>query len=141
MKFNSDIDDNCTCPDNNDSCYDCNGICGGSDIIDECGNCGGDGTECMGNKIIIIPEKYHISSHPNPFNPITEVSFAIPEMELASVRVFDIRGREMGTLVNQIFQSGYYTVNWDASTYASGIYFINLMTSNTKLTQKVLLLK
>ena len=141
VKFNSDIDDNCTCPDNNDSCYDCNGICGGSDIIDECGNCGGDGTECMGNKIIIIPEKYHIASHPNPFNPITEVSFAIPEMELASVRVFDIRGREMGTLANQIFQPGYYTVNWDASTYASGVYFINLMTSNTKLTQKVLLLK
>ena len=62
-------------------------------------------------------------------------------MELASVRVFDIRGREMGTLANQIFQPGYYTVNWDASTYASGVYIINLMTSNTKLTQKVLLLK
>jgi hypothetical protein len=62
-------------------------------------------------------------------------------MELASVRVFDIRGREMATLANQIFQPGYYSVNWDASTYASGVYFITLMSSDAKLTQKVLLLK
>jgi hypothetical protein len=72
---------------------------------------------------------------------VVEVSFAIPEMELASVRVFDIRGREMATLAAQNFQPGYYSVNWDASTYSSGVYFITLMSSDAKLTQKVLLLK
>jgi len=72
---------------------------------------------------------------------VVRVSFAVPEFEMISLDIVNIRGQKIASLTNKNYQPGYYTVNWDASTYASGVYFINLMTSNTKLTQKVLLLK
>jgi hypothetical protein len=62
-------------------------------------------------------------------------------MGLASVKVFDIRGRELTVLSNQNYQPGYYFANWDASAYASGVYFISLKANGTTITQKVLLLK
>jgi len=89
----------------------------------------------------LVPEKFSLNSYPNPFNPVMTVLFAIPKMGFISVNVFDIRGRELTTLSNQNYQPGYYSANWDASYYSSGVYFITLTTSDTKLTQKVLLLK
>lgn len=89
----------------------------------------------------LLPEKFSLNSYPNPFNPVVRVSFAIPEMGLASVKVLDIRGRELAVLSNQNYQPGYYSTAWDASAYSSGVYFIALTTSDTKLTRKVLLLK
>ena len=77
----------------------------------------------------------------DPFNPVMTVSFAIPKMGLASVKVFDISGRELAVLSNQNYQPGYYSVNWNASDYSSGVYFISLKTNGTTITQKVLLLK
>jgi len=62
-------------------------------------------------------------------------------MGLASVNVFDIRGRELTVLSNQNYQPGYYSANWNASAYSSGVYFISLKTNGTTITQKVLLLK
>jgi hypothetical protein len=89
----------------------------------------------------LLPEKFSLNTYPNPFNPAVRVSFALPEMGLVSVRVFDIRGRELAVLSNQNYGPGYYSVNWNASTYSSGVYFISLKTNDTTITQKVLLLK
>ena len=89
----------------------------------------------------LIPETFMLSSFPNPFNPVVTVSFAISKIGLTSIGVFDIRGRKLATLTAKNYQPGYYTVNWNASIYASGVYFITLVSSDTKLTQKILLLK
>jgi hypothetical protein len=72
---------------------------------------------------------------------VVRVSFAIPEMGLVSVNVFDIRGRELAVLSNQNYRPGYYSTAWDASAYSSGVYFISLKTNGTTITQKILLLK
>ena len=62
-------------------------------------------------------------------------------MGLASISIIDIRGRELETLSDQNYQPGYYSLTWDASALSSGVYFITLTASDTRLTQKVLLLK
>ena len=99
-------------------------------------------TDCiLSIDIPIIPQDYIISSYPNPFNPVVTVSFAIPELGFVSIGVFDVRGRKLATLANQNYQPGNYRVNWNASANATGVYFISLMISNTRLMQKVLLLK
>ena len=89
----------------------------------------------------LIPQSFTLKSYPNPFNPVVRVSFAVPELGQAMVHVFDIKGRELATLTDQNYQPGYYSVNWNAFAYASGIYFITLTSPNARLTQKVLLLK
>ena len=89
----------------------------------------------------LVPEKFSLNSYPNPFNPVVRVSFAIPEMRFVSVNVFDIRGQELAILANQNYEPGYYSVNWNASNYASGVYFISLKVQGSTITQKVLLLK
>ena len=143
--YSNDIDDNCPCFNNDESCYDCNGICGGTSVAAYvCPNekivC--NATDCiLSIDIPIIPQDYIISSYPNPFNPVVTVSFAIPELGFVSIGVFDVRGQKLATLANQNYQPGNYTVNWNASANATGVYFISLMISNTRLTQKVLLLK
>ena len=89
-----------------------------------------------------IPRAFKLQqNYPNPFNPVVTVSFAIPELGFVSIGVFDVRGRKLATLANQNYQPGNYTVNWNASANATGVYFISLMISNTRLMQKVLLLK
>ena len=60
---------------------------------------------------------------------------------MISLDIVNIRGQKIASLTNKNFQPGYYSVNWDASPYSSGVYFITLMSSDAKLTQKVLLLK
>ena len=144
---------------------DCNGDCNGSTVVDDCGVCGGDSSTCIAgctdpnasnynpDAIIddsscilainegIIPQSFSLNTYPNPFNPVIRVLFSIPEMGLASVKVIDIRGRELAVLSNQNYQPGYYSVNWNASDYSSGVYFISLKANGTTITQKVLLLK
>jgi hypothetical protein len=114
------------------SVEDCNGDCGGSAVDDDCGVCGGDSSTCIAgctdpnannynpDAIIndgscntmaidknLLPQKFALSSYPNPFNPVVRVSFAIPEMGLVSVKIFDIRGRELAVLSNQNYRPGY----------------------------------
>jgi len=108
---------------------DCSGICGGTDI------------SCLSINENFIPDNFVLNSYPNPFNPVVTVSFATPEMGLISIGVYDIRGRELVNLIDQNFQPGYHSLIWNASTYSSGIYYITLVTSDTRLIQKVLLLK
>ncbi len=89
----------------------------------------------------IIPQHFILSSYPNPFNPVITISLTVPEMGLAVVDVFDIQGRKLTNLANGNYQPGYYSLIWDASAFSSGVYFITLIASDTRLTQKVLLLK
>jgi hypothetical protein len=89
-----------------------------------------------------IPSGYTLSqNYPNPFNPTTNIKFAIPKNELVTMKVYDILGREVITLVNEKLNSGTYTVDWNASEYPSGIYFYKLTTGSYSETKKMILLK
>ena len=89
-----------------------------------------------------IPQEYALSqNHPNPFNPVTSIEFAIPKDGEISLTLFDINGREIEKLASGIFHAGYHTLDWDASNLSSGIYFYRLSAPGFIDTKKMILLK
>ena len=78
----------------------------------------------------VFPENFELRQpFPNPFNPSTTIRFNVPVMDtrhVISLRVFDITGSMVETLVNGIMESGQYEFQWDASQHASGIYFLKM---------------
>ncbi|KXK52302.1 MAG: fibronectin type III domain-containing protein [Chlorobi bacterium OLB5] len=89
-----------------------------------------------------IPNLYSLSqNYPNPFNPVTNIKFALPNTGLVKLVVFDILGREVSTLVNEVRTAGNYTVDFDASSLSSGVYFYRIESGNFTDTKKMLLVK
>jgi len=80
-------------------------------------------------------------NYPNPFNPTTQITFTVPEKALVRVKVFDILGREVATLVNTTLNSGEYTIPWNAAGLTSGVYFFRVEAGKFAATRKALLLK
>jgi hypothetical protein len=82
------------------------------------------GTE---NNMSEIPKVYSLAqNYPNPFNPVTKINFAIPKQGFVSLKVYDVLGREVSTLVNEIKQAGTYSIDFDASYLSSGVYFYRI---------------
>lgn len=90
-----------------------------------------------------LPNNFSLSqNYPNPFNPTTRISFSIPEAGNYSVKVFDILGKEVETLVNnEQLSAGKYNVTFNAKNLASGTYIYRLSGNNVNLTSKMLLVK
>lgn len=90
-----------------------------------------------------FPLGYKLSqNYPNPFNPVTNIQFHVPEYCFVSLRVFDVFGKEVQTLINGYVQPGYHRVEFDASHLASGIYYYQLKTlKSNRLMGKMILLK
>ncbi len=80
-------------------------------------------------------------NYPNPFNPATKIGFRIAEFGFVSLKVYDVLGREVATLVNEEKKPGTYEVNFNASNFSSGIYFYRIKTGSFIQTKKILLLK
>ena len=80
-------------------------------------------------------------NYPNPFNPSTKISFKIAETRFTSLKVYDVLGNEVTTLVSQELQSGSYQFDFDAKELTSGIYFYKLQTGSFVETKKMILLK
>lgn len=80
-------------------------------------------------------------NYPNPFNPSTTLNYQIPENSFVTLKVFDMLGREIATLVNQQKPAGKYNVEFNAGNIPSGIYIYTLSTENFKETKKMVLLK
>jgi len=80
-------------------------------------------------------------NYPNPFNPSTTFEFQLPVAEFATLTVYDILGKEVKTLLNQILEPGTHTIRWNAGNLPSGIYFYRLSAGNRTDTKKLLLLK
>ncbi|MBN1632605.1 MAG: T9SS type A sorting domain-containing protein [Ignavibacteria bacterium] len=78
---------------------------------------------------------------PNPFNPITNIKFEIPKSMYTELIVYDIIGKKVTELVNEKLNRGSYVVEWDASEYASGIYFFKLITDEFVDVKKMVLIK
>jgi Secretion system C-terminal sorting domain/Photosynthesis system II assembly factor YCF48 len=89
-----------------------------------------------------IPDAYLLEqNYPNPFNPITRLKFQMPKSEFADLRVFDVTGKEIISLVNEELKPGIYEIDWDASNYPSGIYFYTLSTDHYRATKRMILVK
>jgi hypothetical protein len=79
--------------------------------------------------------------NPNPFNPVTRISYAIPEAQHVRLTVYDVAGRLVEELVNEVNAAGKYIVEWDAGNMPSGIYFYRFEAGNFAETRKAILLK
>ena len=87
---------------------------------------------------------YHyelLQNYPNPFNPTTRISYSIPTSNLVNLKIFDVLGTEIETLVNQVQNSGNYTIEFDGTKLSSGIYLYRLVTENYIQTKKMILIK
>ena len=89
-----------------------------------------------------IPEEYSISqNYPNPFNPSTTINFSVPKQSKVVLKVYDILGSEVATLVDGFKNAGNYEVNFNASNLASGMYIYTLTAGNFTTSKKMMLMK
>jgi len=95
-----------------------------------------------------IPEVFEMSqNYPNPFNPTTKIDLRIPNTAPVSVKIYDIMGREVKTLVNnQVMLAGKYTVDWNSldnngANVSTGAYFYRIVSGNSVITKKMMLIK
>lgn len=90
----------------------------------------------------IIPSSYKLTqNYPNPFNPTTNISFSIPKLSNVTLKVFDILGREVATLINRNLTSGQHVVPFDASNLESGVYIYQIKSDNFNDAKKMMLVK
>ncbi|MCF6270090.1 MAG: T9SS type A sorting domain-containing protein [Melioribacteraceae bacterium] len=96
---------------------------------------------------VIIPEKFAVSqNYPNPFNPSTVIEYSLPEGEFVSLRVYNMLGQEVATLVNKEVEAGVHNVTWNGvdnsgSKVSTGTYIYRVVAGNNILTKKMILLK
>ena len=89
-----------------------------------------------------IPENYFLKqNYPNPFNPSTKISYSIPEVSFVTLKVYDVLGNEIATLVNGEKPAGNYEVEFKAENNTSGIYFYSLTSGAFTETKKMILLR
>ena len=96
--------------------------------------------------VIGVPEKYDLSqNYPNPFNPSTKINYDIPFDGKVTLTVFDMSGKEVAMLVNEVKTAGYYSINFNASSLSSGTYFYRINAEgngqNFVSTKKMMLVK
>jgi len=91
---------------------------------------------------IALPESFSLDrAYPNPFNPTTTLSFAIPVDSEVSISVYNLQGREVSTLIDANMDAGYHSVIWNADSYSSGVYFVKMVAGDFVNTQKLMLVK
>jgi hypothetical protein len=94
------------------------------------------------NEDLSSVNSYSLSNnYPNPFNPSTKISWQLPVRGQVSLKVYDVLGNEVATLVNEEKPAGIYEVAFNASDLSSGVYFYQLKTGNFISTKKMILLK
>jgi hypothetical protein len=113
---------------------------------------GGDARNlCMGISVSLlsgitpvsnIPDQFSLSqNYPNPFNPTTTINFSIPKSGFVTLKVFDVLGREVSTLVNETRVAGNYSVDFDGSRLSSGVYFYRIQAGDFISIKKMMLTK
>jgi len=89
-----------------------------------------------------LPKDYALSqNYPNPFNPSTTIKFALPKDGFVTMKVYDISGREVARLVNEVKKAGYHDVLFNASNLASGVYFYRIQSNDFVMTKRMVLIK
>lgn len=94
------------------------------------------------NPVNNLASDYKLSqNYPNPFNPVTKINFAIPKSGLVTVKVYDMLGKEVSELVNEVKNAGTYSVDFNASAFSSGIYFYKMSVNDFSDVKKMMLIK
>jgi len=89
-----------------------------------------------------LPAEYALqAAYPNPFNPITTIRYGLAQNSDVQISIYNINGRLITTLINEFKIAGYHFITWDASSYSSGIYFLNMSAGETLETKKMVLIK
>lgn len=90
----------------------------------------------------VIPKEYFVSpNYPNPFNPETKIKFGLPKQSFVKIAVYDILGREVALLANELLNAGEFAVDWKADNFPSGIYFYRIEAGDFVRTSKMMLVK
>ena len=96
----------------------------------------------VGNNGTQLPSKYELSqNYPNPFNPVTKINFAIPKTAFVSLKIYNMLGKEMTTLVSDTKAAGYYSIDFNASDLSSGVYYYRLESDGFIDVKKMMLVK
>lgn len=96
----------------------------------------------VGNEFTSIPDVFALSqNYPNPFNPATVINYQLPVSSFTSLKIFDITGREVATLVNEKQNPGSYSVQFDGSNFSSGVYFYRIESNDFVQTKRMVLIK
>ena len=101
---------------------------------------------CLGTvgvpEVTNIPKTFAVEqNYPNPFNPVTVIKYQVPQPVNVSIKVFDLLGKEVASLVNEKKEPGYYEASFDGSNLASGLYFYRIKAGNFVETKKMMLIK
>jgi len=89
-----------------------------------------------------IPQNFSLSqNYPNPFNPTTKINFALPKSGLVSLKVYDMLGKEVATLVNEVKSAGTYAVDFNGASLSSGMYFYKISVNGFSDVKKMLMIK
>ena len=89
-----------------------------------------------------IPASFNLSqNYPNPFNPVTKINYSLPQTSFIKIKVFDLLGREISTLVQEQKSAGSHVVIFDGSSLGSGVYIYRMEAGNFMDTKKLLLMK
>ncbi len=94
-----------------------------------------------------LPESFAVNqNHPNPFNPTTTISYQLPENSKVNIKVFNIAGQLVATLIDEEQQAGYHEITWDGrsnsdKTVPSGVYLYRVRTDNGSIARKMMMLK
>jgi len=102
--------------------------------------------DCDGNQLSLfngfIPEDFNLHSiYPNPFNPVTNIIYGLPEHINVQIIVYDLSGNQVETLMNQFQTPGYHSVSWNADNHPSGVYFVKIVAGVYINTKKLMLVK
>ena len=90
---------------------------------------------------IVLKEFSLLPAYPNPFNPVTNISFVVDKSSEISLKIFDVNGKLVQVVNPKTYQIGVHNIQWNASSLSSGMYFINMFNGADRYTQKVMLLK
>jgi len=106
-------------------------------VLDEYGS-----VTSINNDIVSFPDKIVLDqNYPNPFNQTTVINFSLPSNEFITLKIYNVNGQEISTLVNGLKQRGSYSVRFDGNQLNSGVYIYRLSSSNIQISKKILLIK
>ncbi len=90
----------------------------------------------------VVPDKFNLyNNYPNPFNPVTIIKFDVARTQPVKIVVFDLLGKEVSTIVNQMMTPGSYSIDFDGSSLSSGMYFYRIDTQGYSQTRRMVLVK
>jgi hypothetical protein len=127
------------CHNGNELCISPNAVPAHLAHGDKLGHCGDNPEQIISEG---IPAEFQLyTNYPNPFNPVTRISFDIPKQGFVSLKIFDVLGREVKTLVNEVKGPGNYMVDFNGSELSSGVYFYRLQSAEFTDTKRMLMIK